>query len=893
MDKIANFLINKRLYIFIVMVVLAMGSVFLIFQTKINYDLTKYLPADSEMKKGIDLMASEFDDELTSHIRIVITGLDTTEKMEIKDLLESINPLIDVNYDESSTYNNGDYTLFYVIVHDDARSNTAKEVFQEVKTQLSEYEAYYNGEIPEAQSNFLLVLIIWGFSLLLVLLIILSKSWFEALLFIVTIGIAVLINYGTNFLFSSISEMTFSIAAVLQLVLSIDYSIMLSERYRQEKNKGHDNVTAMKYAVKKGISSISASSLTTIMGLICLIFMSFSIGQDIGLVLAKGILFSYLSTLTVLPILLITFDKTIEKTSRKQIIKINLEPVSHFGFKVRYYMLGLFVVLVAGGMILNQYVGVDFFQSSMASDSKVIEEHFPTTNEIVILYPNDDEIKIEVFENEVLLLEATLALQSYQSTLGKPLNSQELSYQTSMDEMVIKALIYQYLDGQETSLSINGFVTFIINELSTNSLFESQFDTDTLTELSMLQTYTSIPFLTADYNSTELSNLLQMEKTQVDQLILMYYSSLGLAPIETVVLYDFMGYLVSLTTDPIYSSLFTLEQINQLSMLYNIMSLGIMNESYDSIELTTLFQTFMPELDSSMVMLVYWFHDASVSYQPDWKISIDAFMSYIVTDLAYHPVFSSLIDEPQLTQLSNGYEELLLGKSQLIGPHYSRMILSNNLNLSDDDAIPYVTQVTDLLQRHDIHYHLIGNLPMAEEMNVSFLPELNFITILTIIVIFVIVAITFKSFFVPLLLVLIIQTSIYLTMSFTLIGGNDLYFLSIIIIQAILMGAAIDYAILLTNYYKTSRKEFDIKTSLTLAYKGSLPAILTSSIILIVITGILGFVIENATTASVLMTLSRGMTISILLTLIVLPPLLGLFDRFVCYEFKLKRKRFL
>ena len=142
-----------------------------------------------------------------------------------------------------------------------------------------------------------------------------------------------------------------------------------------------------------------------------------------------------------------------------------------------------------------------------------------------------------------------------------------------------------------------------------------------------------------------------------------------------------------------------------------------------------------------------------------------------------------------------------------------------------------------------------------------------------------VVALAFRSLFVPLLLVLFIQTSIYLTMSISLITGSGLYFLAIIIVQAILMGAAIDYAILFTSYYRAFRQTEDIKTSLLQAYRGSMSTIMTSSLVLITVTLAVSFISTDPVISSVLLTLAQGMAIAVGLTIFLLPPLITVFDK--------------
>jgi predicted RND superfamily exporter protein len=178
---------------------------------------------------------------------------------------------------------------------------------------------YYNGD----PTNVLDTLIPLALSLLAVLLLLLCRSYFEPILLVAAIGVAVVMNMGTNIIFESVSNMTFSIAAVLQLVLSIDYSIMLLHRYEQEREllHGEDNVQAMKNAVANAISSIASSAFTTIVGFLMLLFMSFTIGADIGLVLSKGVAFSLICVFTVMPSLILWSDKLLFKLKKKNFSK--------------------------------------------------------------------------------------------------------------------------------------------------------------------------------------------------------------------------------------------------------------------------------------------------------------------------------------------------------------------------------------------------------------------------------------------------------------------------------------------------------------------------------------------------------------------------------------------
>ena len=169
---------------------------------------------------------------------------------------------------------------------------------------------------------------------------------------------------------------------------------------------------------------------------------------------------------------------------------------------------------------------------------------------------------------------------------------------------------------------------------------------------------------------------------------------------------------------------------------------------------------------------------------------------------------------------------------------------------------------------------------MAYEISKSFNEELNLITILTMIAIFIVVSITFKSFIIPLILVFIIQCAVYITMSILSLTGTNCYFISLLIVQSILMGATIDYAIVYTTYYIEMRKSFDIKKSIIEAYNKSIHTILCSSSILVIVTLIVGnFASQIA--AKICMTLSKGSLCAALLIIFILPPILAIFDKII------------
>ncbi len=175
---------------------------------------------------------------------------------------------------------------------------------------------------------------------------------------------------------------------------------------------------------------------------------------------------------------------------------------------------------------------------------------------------------------------------------------------------------------------------------------------------------------------------------------------------------------------------------------------------------------------------------------------------------------------------------------------------------------------------------MVGNSPMAVEMSKTFNDELNKITILTMIFIFIVVAITLKDLIIPFVLVLIIQTAVYMTMGVISVTSGSVYFISVLIVQAILMGATIDYAIVYTSYYRESRLTMGIKDSVINAYNKAIHTIISSSLILIIVT-LIGALFTQAIAAKICETISEGTLASVILILFVLPGVLAATDKII------------
>ena len=319
MKGFSNFLVEKRIWLFVISILLAVACGVLSLFVTVNEDLTQYLPKDSNMRVGLDIMEKEFSgvNQLQS-FKVMFENLTTEQKNAVQTKMQTYETITLVDHDaQSPEYNKENYTLFVLTTTlSNAKEITAlmDKITADLEQDYTVYSYYQN-----TQKGVLGILLPVALSLFLLVLILLSKSYIEVVLLLAGIGVSIVMNTGSNIVFPSISDMTLSIAAVLQLVLSIDYSIMMFHRYQQERAllNGTDNVQAMKNAVKNAFGSITGSAFTTIAGLLVLLLMSFTIGTDMGLVMAKGILCSLLCVFTVMPTLILWCDRLLTTTNKE------------------------------------------------------------------------------------------------------------------------------------------------------------------------------------------------------------------------------------------------------------------------------------------------------------------------------------------------------------------------------------------------------------------------------------------------------------------------------------------------------------------------------------------------------------------------------------------------
>lgn len=1044
MKKLSELIVNKRKLILVIFLVLAAAGAVLQSYTVINNDMTQYLPKNSKTKQGMTVMEEEFGD--SSSMNLMFTGLTEQEKAEIQKTLSQMEYVDSVDYEaDSGSYNRDGYTLYVVSAKYNAYSDEAGALLTAVEEEYrGSYDLSIGGAIIDGQKQGVdSLLILAAVALLIVVLFIMCSSWLEPILFLAAIGAAILLNAGTNIIFPSVSQMTNSVAAILQLALSMDYSIMLIDRYRYERQQTTDKEKAMKQAISDGFTSIASSSVTTIVGLLCLVFMSFTIGMDMGLVLAKGVFFSLITILFVLPSLILLFDKAVEKTKKKT-PRLKMDGIAKFNYKFRFVIMGVFVAVFIGSFLLKDKAAVEFTSPSINSEQDQIDEVFPADNTIVLLYQNSDEDQIGKLAADLEETAGITEVTAYSNTLGKTLNSAELAEEFDMDKEAADMLYYRYAGNEETeTLSVQEFLSFIEIDVMENPAFSGYFDADTLERFSQASVFASKDQLGLKRTGAGMAETLNMDRSMVNQLYSLYYS---IHPAEgTLRLHSFLRFLsedvakspelagsmtdaqlaqltslfflsdpeelkkeqtaeklsaltgmdaaligqlfayasqtadtevtamtlldfLTLITEDVagnlqFSAYLNAETLQQLNIM-KAMVQGVLSETeyapdelaaftgldagmvtqlllyrqslygdvtgwelsvqefvtfitetvaadeayqqsmdeetlaelgparqimesvaedrqYTPFELYELFGMEDADVTPESLSLLYLYYSSSQNPDPDFKISLYDFVLYMDGEILADEGFSAFVDGELAGRLHDAALELEEGKSALVGPQYSRMILRTDFKEESKETLLFIGELDNMFQKDLQQYYMIGNSPTSYEMQSTFASELNFITILTAIAIFIVVALTFRSLSVPVILVLLIQCAVFITTAASFLQGIGTYYLALIIVQAILMGATIDYAILYTEYYRKIRERKNVQDSVISAYKGSIMTILTSSSILIGITLVVGLVVKDPTISQVCLTISKGSFFATLLVIFVLPALLAITDRFV------------
>lgn len=1195
MKKITDFIVNNRYIILVLFIILAVVSIFVSKYVNINYDISKYLPNTSETRIGMDIMENEFDEIKSSYLNIMFENLNEEEKIQIYNELTNIDGVSSVDYDETENYNKENYTLYVVNIDDTSDSELAANVYEKIKNNYKDYTFYKGGEIADRNEPVLPTqIVVLAVGCALIILIIMSESYVEPFLFLISIFIAVLLNNGTNIIFGTVSNITSSISTILQMALSMDYSIMLMNRYRQEREKESDKVIAMKNALYNAFKAISSSSITTIVGLLALVFMSFTIGRDLGFVLAKGVLFSLLCIFLVLPCLILMFDKLIEKTKKKS-PNFKMNKLGSFAYKIKPISLVLFIGAFVGCYFLKGNLGISYTETT----SNEINKIFTDQNQIALIYKSEDEAYVskylDIIENE----EKVDEVLGYGNTINQELKYDELNdklkdfdIDTDIEEYMLKIIYYNYYNQDEdNTISFNDFVEFVKNDVYQNPKISDKIDEKTREDIDRLSNFTNSTSINKKRSVNEIAKILEIDTEDVNDILIYYNSKINSVKMtldefikfvnkdvltskkysvkmdnnvkndidkiskfvnkstiqkemtskemsnlvgiaedkindlytyylslqevnETMTISEFSNFVLkNVLEDSDYgeniddqtivninllatfsnneiinkkmstnelSSLFGIDEnivkqlylvcelpedylmtpyelitiivenetlknnldetliekielisnimessinqitysyndlaqligmdksnikdiytlyvlsnstlkmtpknfvdfilenknnsilsdnldkntINELTLVQNVMNSVINKQKYTSKEIAKMFNidasdvellyglynyTYINKnqkisllnfidfilddvinnadysnyfdsetkknlntidaimqasledikytkneifailsnlsnnLDKDQVDLFYVYYGSSNEYNANWTITIEKFVNYLNEDILNDGRFDDFIEDNVRDSILDAKDTVLDAKNLLVGNKYSRVVINTKLDAESDETFEFIQNIKNDMAEELTEFYVIGDSPMAYEMSQTFQSEMDFITVLTMIAIFIVVVVTFKSIIIPLILVLLIQCAVYMTMGILSVSGESVYFIALLIVQSILMGATIDYAILYTTYYVEHRKTMDIKESIINSYNKAIHTILTSASILIIVTLIVGN-FASAIAAKICQTISKGTLCSSILILFLLPAVLAACDKII------------
>ena len=365
MNSFGKFVVKHRKLIMLIGVLLLIPSALGMINTRVNYDILYYLPEEIETMKGQDILVDQFG--TGSFSMFVVEGMETKDITKMKSQIEEVNHVkkvvwFDTLADTSipmellpdnlyTAFNNGECTLMAIIFDDTTSASGTMDAIEEIR-KIAGKQCFLSGmsavvtdtkNLSEAETPIYVCIAV---ILSCIVLGLLMDSYLIPFLFLASIGIAILYNLGSNYFLGEISYITKALSAVLQLGVTMDYSIFLWHSYKEEQRNFEDKNDAMARAITNTISSVVGSSITTVAGFIALCFMSFTLGMDLGVVMAKGVVLGVISCVTILPSMILIFDKLLEKTSHKALVP-DLTKLSNFIIKHFAVFAVIFLALIA------------------------------------------------------------------------------------------------------------------------------------------------------------------------------------------------------------------------------------------------------------------------------------------------------------------------------------------------------------------------------------------------------------------------------------------------------------------------------------------------------------------------------------------------------------------
>ena len=679
MKKIGKAIAKGRYLIFILALALLVPSAIGYLNTRVNYDILSYLPESLETVSGQDIMVDEFG--MGAFSMVIVEGMDNKDAAALEADLETINHVKEVLwYDDMldlsvpvsmipdsirDAFFQGDATMMIALFDNTTSADETMEAITDMRKMVGK-DCFISGmsgvvtDIKNLALQEMPVYVVIAAVLSLLVLLLTTDSFVLPFIFLSSIGFAVVYNMGTNIFLGQISYITQALVAVLQLGVTMDYSIFLLHSYEEAKPNYENRNDAMAEAIANTFISVAGSSVTTVAGFAALIFMTFELGRDLGIVMIKGVVIGVICCVTVLPSMILIFEKAIDKTRHKPLLP-SMDKISDFIIKHSWIWLILFVVAFVPA--LNGNNGVELYYN--------IDSGLPDTLDSAIANKKlSDEFHMS--NVHLIMVDSSLDAKSKKEILNK----------------------VEDVDGVKWALGLNS----VTGEMIPDSMIPKK-----------------------------------------------------------------------------------------------------------------------------------------------------------------------------LT-------------SKLKSDNYEIMFVCSDYSAATDEVNAQIASINDIVKSYDPTGMVIGEAPLMKDLEDTTSVDLVTVNTVSILAIFVIVMIVFKSISLPAILVTVIEFAIFVNMAFSYYRGISQPFVAPIVVGTIQLGATVDYAILMTNRYKTERMAGKEKhEAISIAHKTSFKSILTSGLSLFAATIGVALYSNIDMIRSIVILLCRGAIISMIIVLVLLPAMLTLFDKVICY----------
>lgn len=440
MEKFFTKIVKHKIPVIIIFAVLSAICLFCKDMVEVNYDINDYLPEDAHSTVSLDKMQDEFSGGIPN-ARVMIEGVTIPEALEYKEKIKELSgvtevtwlddavdittPLNTMNPDTVETYYKDGNALLTVTVDD----NSCISAVSDIREIIGSHNAISGAAVSTADATTNTIkevhkIAVVAVIMVLIVLVITTESWLEPIVILIGLGVAILINSGSNLIFGEISFVTNAAGSILQLAVSLDYSVFLIHRFTECRLTTQSAENAMVNALCKSTSSILSSGLTTVIGFLALVLMQFKIGPDLGLALAKGVGISLITVFVFMPCFVLSIYKLLDKTEHKKLLP-DFKRFGKFIQAIAIPMVCVFAAVIAPSFLASgandyYYGSSNIFgdNTQLGQDTAKIENTFGKSDTYVLLVPNGSIALQSEFSKELNSLPQVTSIISYVDTVG-------------------------------------------------------------------------------------------------------------------------------------------------------------------------------------------------------------------------------------------------------------------------------------------------------------------------------------------------------------------------------------------------------------------------------------------------------------------------------------------